>query len=65
MTVIVETPDKIEGEGGPRPPNKQVFAEMTRFREGEVINGQVQCFARLAWSALHVWEKIGNRTPPP
>lgn len=36
----------------PRPQNKQVFAEMTRFREGEVINGQVQCFARLAWSAI-------------
>jgi hypothetical protein len=36
----------------PRPQNKQVFAEMTRFREGEVINGQVQCFARLARSAV-------------
>ncbi len=36
----------------PRPQNKQVFAEMTRFCEGEVINGQVQCFARLAWSAI-------------
>jgi hypothetical protein len=36
----------------PRPQNKQVLAEMTRFREGEVINGQVQCFARLAWSAI-------------
>ena len=36
----------------PRPQNKQVFAEMTRFREGEVLNGQVQCFARLAWSAI-------------
>jgi hypothetical protein len=36
----------------PLPQNKQVFAEMTRFREGEVINGQVQCFARLAWSAI-------------
>ncbi|MGH9406922.1 MAG: ISKra4 family transposase [Terriglobia bacterium] len=37
----------------PRPQNKRVFAEMTRFREDEVINGQVQCFARLAWSAIH------------
>lgn len=37
----------------PRPQNKQVFAEMTRFRENEVINGQVRCFARLAWSAIH------------
>ena len=36
----------------PRPQNKQVFAEMTRFREGEVINGQVRCFARLAWLAI-------------
>lgn len=36
----------------PRPQNKQVFAEMTRFRENEVINGQVQCFARLTWSAI-------------
>ena len=36
----------------PRPQNKEVFAEMTRFREGEVINGQVCCFARLAWSAI-------------
>ena len=36
----------------PRPQNKQVFAEMTRFREGEVLNGQVQCFARLAWLAV-------------
>lgn len=35
----------------PRPQNKQVFAEMTRFREGEVVNGQVRCFARLAWLA--------------
>ncbi len=25
---------------------------MTRFRDGEVINGQVRCFARLAWSAI-------------
>ena len=36
----------------PRPQNKQVFAEMTRFREGEVVNGQVRCFARLARSAI-------------
>lgn len=36
----------------PRPENKQVFAEMTRFCEGEVINGQVRCFARLALSAI-------------
>ena len=35
----------------PRPQNKQVFAEMTRFREDQVLNGQVQCFARLALSA--------------
>jgi hypothetical protein len=35
----------------PRPQNKQVFAEMTRFHEGEVINGQVRCFSRLAWAA--------------
>jgi hypothetical protein len=36
----------------PRPQNKQVFAEMTRFREDEVTNGQERCFARLAWSAI-------------
>ena len=36
----------------PRPQHKQVFAEMTRFREGEVLNGQQRCFARLAWSAI-------------
>lgn len=31
----------------PRPQNKQVFAEMTRFREDEILNGQVRCFANL------------------
>jgi len=36
----------------PRPQNKQVFAELTRFREGEVVNGQVQCFGWLAWLAI-------------
>jgi hypothetical protein len=36
----------------PRPQNKQLFAEMTQFREGEVSNGQARCFSRLAWSAL-------------
>jgi hypothetical protein len=36
----------------PRPQNKQVFAEMTRFREEEVLDGQACCFARLAWMAL-------------
>jgi hypothetical protein len=36
----------------PRPQNKQVFAEMTRFREGEVIQGQVRCFAHLALLAI-------------
>jgi len=36
----------------PCPQNKQLFAEMTRFREGEVLNGQVQCFAQLAFSAI-------------
>lgn len=57
---FVRTPEEIVDElrrkqrqaDRPRPQNKQVFAEMTRFREGEVINGQVQCFARLAWSAV-------------
>ena len=57
---FVRTPEEIVNElrrkqrqaGRPRPQNKQVFAEMTRFRKGEVINGQVQCFARLAWSAI-------------
>lgn len=54
------TPDDIVNElrrkerqpDRPRPQNKQVFAEMTRFREGEVINGQVRCFARLAQAAV-------------
>lgn len=58
---FVRTPEEIVNElrrkqrqaDRPRPQNKQVFAEMTRFREGEVINGQVRCFARLAWSAIH------------
>lgn len=58
---FVRTPEEIVNElrrkerqaDRPRPQNKQVFAEMTRFREGEVINGQVQCFARLAWAAIH------------
>lgn len=58
---FVRTPEEIVNElrrkerqaDRPRPQNKQVFAEMTRFREGEVLNGQVQCFARLAWSAIH------------
>ncbi len=36
----------------PRPQNKQLFAEMTRVREDEVLNGQEQCFAGLAWSAI-------------
>jgi len=36
----------------PRPCHKQVFAEMTRFREAEVLNGQERCFARLAFSAV-------------
>ncbi|MBI3466164.1 MAG: ISKra4 family transposase [Planctomycetes bacterium] len=36
----------------PRPQHKQVFAEMTRFHEGEVINGQVRRFARLAFLAI-------------
>jgi len=36
----------------PRPQNKQLFAEMTRIREGEVLNGQVQCFVQLAFSAI-------------
>lgn len=57
---FVRTPEEIVNElrrkqrqaDRPRPQNKQVFAEMTRFREGEVINGQVQCFARLSWSAI-------------
>ena len=57
---FVRTPDQVVNEfcrkqrqvDRPRPQNKQVFAEMTRFREGEVVNGQVQCFARLAWSAI-------------
>jgi hypothetical protein len=57
---FVRTPEEIVNElrrkqrqaDRPRPQNKQVFAEMTRFREGEVVNGQVQCFARLAWSAI-------------
>jgi hypothetical protein len=56
----VRTPDQVVDElrrkerqaDRPRPQNKQVFAEMTRFREGEVINGQVRCFARLALLAI-------------
>lgn len=36
----------------PRPKNKQVFAEMTHFREGEVVHGQERCFARLALAAV-------------
>jgi hypothetical protein len=57
---FVRTPDQVVDElrrkerqaDRPRPQNKQVFAEMTRFREGEVINGQVRCFARLALLAI-------------
>lgn len=36
----------------PRPQNKQLYAEMTRFHEGEVLDGQERCFARLAQLAL-------------
>lgn len=50
--VVDELRRKQRQADRPRPQNKQVFAEMTRFREGEVINGQARCFARLAWSAL-------------
>lgn len=57
---FVRTPDEVVDElrnkqrqaDRPQPQNKQVFAEMTRFREGEVINGQVRCFARLALLAI-------------
>lgn len=51
--VVNEVCRKQRQADRPRPQNKQVLAEMTRFREGEVINGQVQCFARLAWSTIH------------
>ncbi|MGH9610244.1 MAG: ISKra4 family transposase [Bryobacteraceae bacterium] len=50
--VVDELRRKKRQPDRPRPQNKQVLAEMTRFREGEVINGQVRCFARLAWSAI-------------
>lgn len=50
--VVNELRRKERQTDRPRPQNKQVFAEMTRFREGEVINGQVRCFARLALSAV-------------
>lgn len=50
--VVDELRRKQRQADRPRPQNKQVFAEMTRFREGEVVNGQVRCFARLAWSAV-------------
>lgn len=50
--VVDELRRKQRQADRPRPQNKQVFAEMTRFREGEVINGQVRCFARLAWLAI-------------
>lgn len=50
--VVNELRRKQRQADRPRPQNKQLFAEMTRFREGEVINGQVRCFARLAWSAI-------------
>jgi hypothetical protein len=50
--VINELRRKERQADRPRPQNKQVFAEMTRFREGEVINGQVRCFARLALLAI-------------
>lgn len=49
--VVNELRRKQRRADRPRPQNKQVFAEMTRFREGEVINGQVRCFARLSLSA--------------
>jgi hypothetical protein len=50
--VVDELRRKQRQADRPRPQNKQVFAEMTRFREGEEVNGQVRCFARLAWSAV-------------
>lgn len=50
--VVNELRRKQRQADRPRPQNKQVFAEMTRFREGEVINGQVRCFARLAFAAV-------------
>lgn len=50
--VVNELRRKERQADRPRPQNKQVFAEMTRFREGEVINGQVRCFARLAMLAI-------------
>jgi hypothetical protein len=50
--VVNELRRKERQPDRPRPQNKQVFAEMTRFREGEVINGQVRCFARLALLAI-------------
>jgi len=37
----------------PRPQNKQVFAEMTRFHEDEILNGQVRCFANLALRVMY------------
>jgi len=57
---FVRTPDQLIDEyrrrerqiDRPQPQNKQVFAEMTRFREDEVVNGQVRCFSRLALSAI-------------
>lgn len=50
--IVNELRRKERQPNRPRPQNKQVFAEMTRFREGEVIHGQVRCFARLARSAI-------------
>lgn len=50
--VVNELRRKERQADRPRPQNKQVFAEMTRFHEGEVINGQIRCFARLALSAV-------------
>jgi hypothetical protein len=37
----------------PQPQNKEVFADLTRFEEGAVINGQDRCFARLTLAAIH------------
>jgi hypothetical protein len=51
--VVDELRRKESQADRPRPQNKEVFAEMTRFREGEVINGQERCFARLALMAVY------------
>lgn len=50
--VLDEMRRKRRAADRPRPVGKQVFAEMTEFREGKVVKGQGKLFTALAWTAI-------------